>query len=80
MSVNTALIRFIYPSGSLGRGVGYNALVVAVSTAIGPTVAAAILSVGSWQWLFAVNVPLGVVAFALAVRVLPETQHARLSV
>ncbi len=76
MSVNTALIRFIYPSRSLGRGVGYNALVVAVSTAIGPTVAAAILSVGSWQWLFAVNVPLGAVAFVLAVRVLPETKHA----
>ena len=26
MSVNTALIRFIYPSGRLGRGVGINAL------------------------------------------------------
>jgi DHA2 family multidrug resistance protein-like MFS transporter len=76
MSVNTALIRFIYPSGSLGRGVGYNALVVAVSTAVGPTVAAGILSVGSWQWLFAVNVPLGLIAFALAVHVLPGTERA----
>jgi len=76
MSVNTALIRFIYPARSLGRGVGYNALVVAVSTAIGPTVAAGILSAGSWQWLFAVNVPLGIIAFALAVRVLPETNRA----
>src|SRR4051794_14573121 len=76
MSVNTALIRFIYPSGSLGRGVGNNALVVAVSTAIGPTVAAAILSVGSWQWLFAVNVPLGLIAFLLALRVLPDTTRS----
>jgi DHA2 family multidrug resistance protein-like MFS transporter len=76
MSVNTALIRFIYPSKSLGRGVGNNALVVAVSTAIGPTVAAGILSLGTWQWLFAVNVPLGVVAFVLALRALPETKRA----
>jgi DHA2 family multidrug resistance protein-like MFS transporter len=76
MSVNTALIRFIYPSKSLGRGVGYNALVVAVSTAIGPTIAAAILSLGTWQWLFAINVPLGLVAFVLALRVLPDTRHA----
>ena len=73
MSVNTALIRFIYPSRSLGRGVGNNALVVAVSTAIGPTIAAGILSLGTWQWLFAVNVPLGMVAFALAFRALPDT-------
>jgi DHA2 family multidrug resistance protein-like MFS transporter len=76
MSVNTALIRFIYPAKSLGRGVGNNALVVAVSTAIGPTIAAAILSLGTWQWLFAINVPLGLVAFVLALRVLPDTRHA----
>jgi DHA2 family multidrug resistance protein-like MFS transporter len=76
MSVNTALIRFIYPSKALGRGVGYNALVVAVSTAVGPTIAAGILSLGTWQWLFAVNVPLGLVAFALALRVLPDTNRA----
>jgi MFS transporter, DHA2 family, multidrug resistance protein len=76
MSVNTALIRFIYPSRSLGRGVGNNALVVAVSTAVGPTIAAGILSLGNWQWLFAVNVPLGLVAFVLALRVLPETRRA----
>src|ERR1700735_878559 len=73
MSVNTALIRFIYPSRSLGRGVGNNALTVAVSTAVGPTIAAGILSMGTWQWLFAINVPLGVIAFVLAFRTLPET-------
>jgi DHA2 family multidrug resistance protein-like MFS transporter len=76
MSVNTALIRFIYPSRSLGRGVGNNALVVAVSTAIGPTIAAGILSLGTWQWLFAINVPLGIIAFALAFRTLPDTSRA----
>jgi MFS transporter, DHA2 family, multidrug resistance protein len=76
MSVNTALIRFIYPSRSLGRGVGNNALVVAVSTAIGPTIAAGILSLGTWQWLFAVNVPLGIIAFVLALRALPDTRRA----
>lgn len=76
MSVNTALIRFIYPARQLGRGVGINALVVAVSTAVGPSVAAAILSLGTWQWLFAVNVPVGIVAFALALRALPNTRRA----
>jgi DHA2 family multidrug resistance protein-like MFS transporter len=76
MSVNTALIRFIYPSRALGRGVGFNALVVGVSTAAGPSFAAGILSVASWQYLFAVNVPFGVVAFALGVWALPATPRA----
>ena len=73
MSVNTALIRFIYPARQLGRGVGMNAMVVATATAIGPTVAAGILSVASWPWLFAINVPLGLGALALAVHALPAT-------
>src|ERR1700712_4649013 len=76
MSVNIALVRVIYPTSRLGRGLGLNALTVAVSTAIGPTVAAAILSVASWQWLFAINLPAGLFAFALAARVLPKTARA----
>ena len=76
MSVNTALVRFIYPARALGKGVGINALTVGVSTALGPTVAAAILSVASWQWLFAVNGPVGVLALLLAARALPETPRA----
>lgn len=71
MSVNTALIRLIYPQRFLGRGMGINSFIVAVSSAAGPTIAAAILSVASWQWLFLINVPLGIVAFALAMRYLP---------
>jgi MFS transporter, DHA2 family, multidrug resistance protein len=76
MSVNTALIRFIYPSNKLGRGVGNNALVVSVSTAVGPTFAAAILSFSSWPWLFAINVPAGIIALFLAMRALPDNKHA----
>jgi DHA2 family multidrug resistance protein-like MFS transporter len=73
MSVNTALIRFVFPRSQLGRGVGFIGLVVATSAASGPTVAAAILSVARWHWLFAINVPLGIVALYLAARALPAT-------
>ncbi|MHA6311582.1 MFS transporter [Pantoea sp. S-LA4] len=72
MSVNTALIRIIYPQRYLGRGMAINSLIVAVSTAAGPTVAAAILSVASWKWLFLINVPLGIIALWLALRTLPD--------
>jgi len=71
MSVNTALIRLIYPQRYLGRGMGINSFIVAVSSAAGPTIAAAILSVASWQWLFLINVPLGIISFILAMRFLP---------
>ena len=76
MSVNTALIRFIYPASQLGRGVGFNALVVACSTALGPSVAALVLLVADWPLLFAINVPAGLVAIVLAARSLPATPLA----
>ena len=73
MSINAALVRFTYPKKFLGRGIGLNALVISVSAALGPTVAAAILAKASWEWLFAINVPIGVVAIAIAARSLPVT-------
>lgn len=71
MSVNAALVRLIYPKAQLGRGMAINSVVVATSAVAGPSVAAAILSVASWPWLFAFNVPLGILVLALAVRSLP---------
>jgi DHA2 family multidrug resistance protein-like MFS transporter len=75
MSVNGALLRTIYPAHLRGRGFGTNALVVAVGFALGPSVASMILSVWSWPWLFAINVPLGILAVVLGLRVLPHTKR-----
>ncbi len=75
-SINTALLRFVFPSRHLGRAVGFNAAVVSVSAAAGPSVAAAILAVAPWPMLFAVNVPLGVVALTMA-GALPRTPLSR---
>jgi MFS transporter, DHA2 family, multidrug resistance protein len=76
LSVNTALVRFSYPRAQLGRGIGLNALVVAISAAVGPTVASVILAVGTWPYLFAINVPLGILTLALGWRYLPHTTPA----
>jgi DHA2 family multidrug resistance protein-like MFS transporter len=76
MSVNSALIRFVYPSRMLGRGFGHNALVVGTAFTFGPTIASGILALGTWPWLFAVNIPFGLVAIAIGMRTLPSTPRA----
>jgi MFS transporter, DHA2 family, multidrug resistance protein len=76
MSVNTALVRFVYPGRFQGRGFGYNALVVATAFTLGPTVASGILAIGPWSWLFAVNIPFGVVAILIGLKTLPHTPRA----
>ncbi|MFT3813075.1 MAG: MFS transporter [Acidovorax sp.] len=72
MSVNAALVRLIYPRARLGHGMAVNSMTVATSSVAGPSVAAAILSVASWPWLFAINLPLGAVVLALGWRALPH--------
>lgn len=71
MAVNPALVRLTYPSHLLGRGIALNSVVVATASVSGPTVAAALLSVASWPWLFAVNLPLGALVLVLGWRALP---------
>lgn len=76
MSVNTALVRLIYPKHLLGRGIAINSLVVATASVAGPSIAAAILSVASWPWLFALNVPFGLLSVWLGRKALPDN-HAK---
>ncbi|MEH6566461.1 MAG: MFS transporter [Halopseudomonas sp.] len=77
MSVNGALTRLIYPSHLLGRGVAINTLIVAVAAAAGPTVAAGVLAVADWPWLFAINLPFGLLALVIGYRFLPANEGSR---
>ncbi len=78
MGTSMALIRFIYPQRQLGTAIGVTAMVVAVSSAIGPPLASLILSLGSWRWVFGVNVPVSVLTVFLAVN-LPFNAPSRRS-
>jgi DHA2 family multidrug resistance protein-like MFS transporter len=69
-----AMVRTIYPRPLLGRAFATVALAVAMSAALGPSIGALILSVATWPWLFLVNVPLGLVAVPLFLRVAPTGQ------
>lgn len=72
MGVNIALVRLIYPREILGRGMALNAMCIAIATAAGPTIAGVVLSVSSWHWLFLINVPLGIAAFIIGWKLLPQ--------
>jgi DHA2 family multidrug resistance protein-like MFS transporter len=72
MAVNPALVRLIYPSHLLGRGIAINSMAVAAASVAGPSIAASILSVAPWPWLFAVNVPIGIGLFWLGYCALPR--------
>lgn len=78
MSMNAALVRATFPQSKLGRGIGYNALVLSLSSAAGPSIAALILSAASWPWLFLINVPIGLASLLIGRKALPATPgHGR---
>lgn len=72
LSVGPALYRHIFPMRLLGSALGLSALVVASGMAAGPSIGGGILAVLDWPWLFAFNVPLGLLTFALARHALPR--------
>lgn len=72
MAVNMTLLRLNYPKRLLGKGIGLNATIVALALVAGPSIAALILSFGSWRWLFWVNIPVGIIGLFVGTRALPN--------
>jgi DHA2 family multidrug resistance protein-like MFS transporter len=71
MSVNSALVRLTYPVSMLGKALAINSVTVAAASVAGPSVAALVLSVASWPWLFVLQLPFGLVVWWLGRRALP---------
>ena len=77
MALGVALLRAVVPPTRLGAAIGWNALAVALSSAAGPTLGAAVASGAGWPWLFAVNLPLGAAALVAARALPPSSGTAR---
>ncbi|MFD9896493.1 MFS transporter [Amycolatopsis sp. NPDC059027] len=74
---NSGMIQELFRGAERGRAFGMFGAVVGISTAVGPVLGGVILAVfgdpDGWRWVFYVNVPIGVVAFGAALRLLPKT-------
>lgn len=77
MSINTALLRLIFPPNRLGRVMATNAVIVAVTAASGPALGGAILAVGHWSWIFLMNIPLGLAALVIGWKLLPHNPPSK---
>ncbi|MFN2615843.1 MAG: DHA2 family efflux MFS transporter permease subunit [Thermoleophilaceae bacterium] len=68
-----ATTALVFPPRQRGLGLALIAVVANVAAALGPPLGGVIVETLSWHWIFAVNVPIGVVGVLLATRVMPET-------
>lgn len=66
-----ALLARVAGPGRIGRIISVVSVVPLLSPVLGPVIGGSILSVADWSWLFLVNVPVGLIAMALAWRYVP---------
>jgi EmrB/QacA subfamily drug resistance transporter len=61
----------------MARVMGITAMPVMIGQILGPSLGGLILAYGDWHWMFFVNLPVGVIAIVLAIRLLPPDELAR---
>src|SRR5690606_29897952 len=67
VSIGPAILRSVFPNRLLGRILGLNALLIALSTALAPMMGGMMLDHWGWRWLFVLNIVPGVLALMLAI-------------
>jgi len=72
-----AVIADTFPPERRGRAYGFNAIGWNVGAVLGVVLGGVIVTYLSWRWIFWINVPIGLAAFALALRVLKESTERR---
>ena len=75
LSSNQALIVDTFPAVERGRAIGFNGAAVAVGLSLGPVIGGAIITFGDWRWIFAINVPISIIAMVGAMFVLKPVQQ-----
>ncbi len=69
--VATATIGDVVPAGRRGAALGIVAATWGLAAVVGPSIGGLVTHFISWRWIFAANVPLAAVVFALALRDVP---------
>ena len=67
-SISSAVIFEIYPPGERGRAMGYIGSTVSIGSIAGPMLGGYLVDFFGWQYIFLINLPIGVVLLALAAR------------
>lgn len=72
MANNHGIIAELFPSKSRGKALGILITAVAIGNMLGPSIGGMILSLGSWNLIFFMNVPIGIIVFILGIKFIPN--------
>lgn len=70
-----AVITRLFPPSKRGAAMGVWGAIGGVAAFSGPLVGGFLINVASWEWIFRINLPVGVVAFVAALRMVPRFEQ-----
>jgi EmrB/QacA subfamily drug resistance transporter len=76
MSMGPAIITLYAPIKRRGRYLGIIGISVSIALSVGPVLGGFLTSIFGWQSIFVINIPIGIIAFIWALKVLPTAERA----
>jgi EmrB/QacA subfamily drug resistance transporter len=75
MPIAFAIIYRLSPPEKVGSVMGMLGIPVLIAPALGPVVAGALIDYASWQWIFLINIPFGIIGILAGLRTLPNFER-----
>ncbi|WP_010234132.1 MFS transporter [Clostridium arbusti] len=75
MSNSQGIITHVFPVNERGRALGISGTFVALGTMVGPPIGGIIVSAFSWEYIFLINVPIGVMTFIISMKIFPRANN-----
>lgn len=73
MATCHGIITEVFPPNERGRALGFLGTFVALGAMAGPPLGGIIVSALSWEYIFLINVPIGIIVFIFTMRVFPKS-------
>ena len=71
MATNQGIITETFPANERGRALGMSGTAVALGTMVGPTLGGLIVSIAPWEYIFLINIPIGILVYIGVIKILP---------
>jgi len=75
MANSQGIITEVFPSNERGKALGITGTFVALGALVGPPLGGFIVDATSWEYIFLINVPIGLITLFFALRILPKGER-----
>ena len=76
LALGMAIITEAFPPRERGMALGISGSIVSVGIVLGPTLGGLIIDAWSWNWIFFVNIPVGIIGILMVLRFIPDIKPA----